>query len=108
MYSYTLLVGEDAIRLIRVQGPRHPLFPIRCSMFQTTISNAGDYTAVSYAWEGQTPTRTIKCDGQDLLVTRNCQEALDDLRPESMFQSRVLWIDAICIDQLESSLAERI
>lgn len=60
------------------------------------------YQALSYTWGTATPTAPIICNGQKLEVTRNLYEALLYLRHRG---TRILWIDAICIDQ--SNLAER-
>jgi hypothetical protein len=63
------------------------------------LGGGPSYEAISYAWEGQTPSHRISCDGLDLLVTGNCAEILRHFRPKSPEQSRRLWIDAICINQ---------
>ena len=43
-----------------------------------------------FAWK-------IECDGRELSITPNCEAALRRLRRGK--QSRILWIDQICIDQ---------
>ena len=58
------------------------------------------YTAISYTWEGQTPTRAVICDGKELLITANAEDALRRLRPRRDNETkRYFWIDAICINQ---------
>jgi len=64
------------------------------------------YEALSYAWgpepKSKTAQRSIAIDGNRFPVSENLWLALFHLRFES---TRVLWIDAICIDQ--GNLSER-
>jgi hypothetical protein len=55
------------------------------------------YDALSYTWSGTHKTHTVKVDGKYLDVTENLHSALQHLRSETV--DKVLWIDAICIDQ---------
>ncbi|KAI0872531.1 heterokaryon incompatibility protein-domain-containing protein [Hypoxylon argillaceum] len=65
------------------------------------------YEALSYVWgstEGRVPVQVSSPAGENtLMVTQNLATALRHLRFED--RPRVLWIDALCIDQ--SNLAER-
>ncbi|KAF1991317.1 HET-domain-containing protein [Aulographum hederae CBS 113979] len=65
------------------------------------------YEALSYVWGSRYGTEPIQCEGKRLLVTPNCESALRHLRKKA--SPRVLWIDAICIDQEENpaSVEER-
>ncbi|KAF2144480.1 uncharacterized protein K452DRAFT_198659, partial [Aplosporella prunicola CBS 121167] len=55
------------------------------------------YEAVSYAWETQKRDRILICKGSALRITPNCEDALRRLRKP--FTPRMLWIDALCINQ---------
>jgi hypothetical protein len=59
------------------------------------------YEALSYTWATENGeckrSSHIKCDGTKLFVTKNCRLALRYLRKEDA--SRLLWVDAICINQ---------
>ena len=57
------------------------------------------YEALSYTWHSQALTNTILCDGRLLRVTHSVYEALRSLRRSTI--SRILWIDAICINQAD-------
>ncbi|KAF2260543.1 hypothetical protein CC78DRAFT_523119 [Lojkania enalia] len=59
------------------------------------------YEAVSYCWGSRFGTIPILCDSKQLLVTPNCESALRHLRLKDAI--RVLWVDAICIDQENSA-----
>jgi hypothetical protein len=60
-----------------------------------------EYVALSYAWEGQQPSKPIKIrhpkQSVTHLVTANLYEALQGLRSSS--EDRCFWADAICMDQ---------
>jgi hypothetical protein len=72
-----------------------------------TSKDRNGFEALSYVWESPVGTVPVQCDGQPLLVTPNCQSALRHLRLAG--KHRILWVDAICIDQGSSieSVKER-
>lgn len=63
------------------------------------------YEAISYAWGDPTQTRQIVCDGSLIKITVSLYGALERLQPPADREPRVLWADAICINQ--SNLEER-
>jgi hypothetical protein len=48
-------------------------------------------------------SRTITCHGKQIAITENCESAIRTFRKR--WSKRILWIDAICIDQ--AHVAER-
>ncbi|KAH8586044.1 heterokaryon incompatibility protein-domain-containing protein [Bisporella sp. PMI_857] len=104
-YGYGPLASERSIRIVEVRGSDKPDAELCCTLKEEDLGDSPSYEAISYAWEGQTPSHRISCDGLDLLVTGNCAEILRHFRPKSPEQSRRLWIDAICINQ--SSVLEK-
>ena len=62
-----------------------------------------EFEALSYCWGKEIATNTIFINGKSHQVTPNLEHALRCLRYR--FHRRLLWIDAICIDQ--SNLQER-
>ncbi|VUC23445.1 unnamed protein product [Clonostachys rosea] len=79
---------------------------IECHVFQAYLddeTNLIPYEALSYCWGSTRLARKVKVNGRDLFITENLYEALQHLRPEG--EARILWIDAICIDQ--SNIRER-
>lgn len=62
------------------------------------------YTALTYTWGDHLDQRPIECDGRKHLVTRNLHSALR--RPRAIGQ-KVIWTDAICINQSTEPLALR-
>jgi hypothetical protein len=61
------------------------------------------YETISYCWGAPRDPIFVKLDGYLVLVTPSSEAAVRRMRLQD--QSRVLWIDAICIDQ--TSVSER-
>jgi hypothetical protein len=83
------------IRLIRGEDD-----PIQCQLFEAWLhrpEGVVDYAALSYAWGGIERRHEIMVNGSRMTVTKNLYLALRYLRCQE--QDRILWIDAICIDQ---------
>ena len=102
-YKYSPLKVRESIRVLSIQPAALRESPLRCSLAEVPLQPVPRYAALSYAWDVPTPSRPIECDGQRLLITRNCEAALYQLRREQ--DVRVLWVDSICIDQ--SSVTEK-
>ncbi|CCM00849.1 uncharacterized protein FIBRA_02892 [Fibroporia radiculosa] len=97
------LQGARSIRVIRLEPASSPSSCLRCSLVEVSLDDLPEYSALSYAWDAQTPSCPIDCGGGVLSITPNCAAALRRLRHEQ--EERTLWIDSICIDQ--TSLEER-
>jgi Heterokaryon incompatibility protein (HET) len=65
------------------------------------VDDLPTYEALSYTWGDITVTNTISCNGLLLRVHSNAWHALIDLRQDN--DSRMLWIDAICINQQDNA-----
>jgi ankyrin repeat protein len=81
-----LLYGEDG--------------PIQCELFDTWLRDTNvtiEYEALSYTWGGMDKPYEIEIHGRGMSVTENLLLALRRLRYPD--RDRILWIDAICIDQ---------
>ncbi|KAK4238448.1 heterokaryon incompatibility protein-domain-containing protein [Achaetomium macrosporum] len=102
-YPAESLSGEhDKIRLLIV-SPGVGEEVIRCTLHVASFENPESYEALSYEWGEPGPTRIILVNGSAFNVGENLFQALRHLRlPDT---DRVLWIDAICINQ--SDLQER-
>lgn len=86
----------DIIRLLTLQPG---LFndPIHCQLEQVSLSAGHSYEALSYAWGDAKDTSPMILDRTPYYITKNLECALRYLRYKE--SPRVLWIDAICIDQ---------
>ena len=77
-------------------------------MMQAPLHHLRDrpgYEALSYTWGDPLDTRTVMLKDQPFQVTKNLEAALRNLRHRLIHgtksNDRVLWIDAICINQTD-------
>ena len=93
-----LLHDGDSFRLLRVLPSLRQGSPLRCESFTSSISRERDqYIAGSYVWGPPEPKRSILLDGGPFQVRDNLFRFLKAFR--SRYQPRVIWLDAICINQ---------
>ncbi|KAK0711732.1 heterokaryon incompatibility protein-domain-containing protein [Lasiosphaeris hirsuta] len=88
--------ATSEIRLLTVQPAAKPAAPIRCQLSVVDLAHPGDYEGLSYHW-GEVTDDYISVNGRKILVGGNLFNALKHLRYRD--RPRVLWVDAICIDQ---------
>lgn len=111
-FPYTPLdrtTGE--IRLVRLHMPivANDDNEIICDLITTPLPQSPSYEALSYTWGSPENKRTIKLNGKPFQVTQNLFGALKHLRQRTVIlhnkprtfphTERMLWIDAICINQ---------
>jgi len=71
---------------------------IHCELFGSELpKDVGDYAALSYTWGSERKLCEIIINEMEMIVTKNAYLALRDLRYPD--KDRILWIDALCIDQ---------
>ncbi|KAI1118674.1 ankyrin repeat-containing domain protein [Nemania sp. NC0429] len=86
---------KRSLRLLRLRGGTGR--QIQCELIPTTLDDGLPYEGVSYTWGPNFKAATVDIDGRRLPITFNLNLILHDLRrPET---DRILWVDAICIDQ---------
>jgi hypothetical protein len=88
--------SRSEIRLVTL-NPGNFADDIHCYLSIVSLNDEGAYEALSYVWGDTGSTRQILIDGLPARVTDNLETALRYLRYIS--RPRVLWIDAICINQ---------
>lgn len=74
--------------------------PIKCSLEHKNLASRPKFDALSYVWGSSVTTDEITCDSKPRQVGRNLHEALKRLRLPD--KERVLWIDALCINQADN------
>jgi hypothetical protein len=108
-YRHIPLEGSRSIRVLELQPALNAVASITCKLRTFSLDDYpqwdANYTALSYTWDGQTPTCEIECNGCVMLITPNCDVAIRSLRSATEIQ--VLWIDSICIDQSKEAVLER-
>jgi hypothetical protein len=97
----TLPEGRYTRLLELAPGNRHDRIVVR--MFVIPLSEAPDYSALSYVWGNAEETAEVLCYGLSVVTTVNLGAALRRVRYEH--KPRIIWADAICIDQ--SNVRER-
>ncbi|PQE31796.1 heterokaryon incompatibility protein [Rutstroemia sp. NJR-2017a WRK4] len=101
--NYTALQPDTReIRLMTLlPGQTHEEIKVLLSV--VSLSTNPQYEALSYVWGDSHRTRFIFIDARSSRVTENLEVALRWLR--RVDRERVLWVDAICVNQQD--LAER-
>ncbi|KAI0509646.1 heterokaryon incompatibility protein-domain-containing protein [Xylaria bambusicola] len=97
------LLGGDHIRVLTLAASDTFTDPIDVSLSTVNLMSLPTYEALSYCWGNASDQGLIWCNGKPFPVTRNLESALRRLRQSR--GNRLLWIDAICINQ--DDLAER-
>ncbi|KAK0732292.1 heterokaryon incompatibility protein-domain-containing protein, partial [Lasiosphaeris hirsuta] len=97
-YSYQPLDKDQRqIRIFELLFPGQPNDELCGKLMTTDPESRPEYDAVSYVWGDTSLCSHVRIDGQRLPVAQNSQKALNAIRLTC--QSRVLWVDAICINQ---------
>jgi hypothetical protein len=98
-YTYTSLQHSDSIRLLELL-PGVKGSPLSCNLTEVRRGNRPQYEALSYAWGEPVFSQTVQevASCKRLSITFNLHTALQAIRHGHA--SRVLWVDAICINQL--------
>ncbi|KAE8358705.1 heterokaryon incompatibility protein-domain-containing protein [Aspergillus caelatus] len=101
-YKYSLLPQRpETIRMLVLLPSEDNTTQIQFQLVDYTLPTSGtedhSYEALSYVWGSEDTPQFILIDGQTLPVTENLYTALLYLRQHQL--ERLLWIDAICINQ---------
>lgn len=74
-------------------------------MVTAPLSGSIDFDALSYAWGAPKDTVPISINDKQVQVTKNLHAALSAFRRNGKMCTRLLWVDAVCINQKD--VAER-
>lgn len=104
-FTYTELPRESphpTTRMIRLLPNKDKDAEIKCELFNYDLTSGSGaeshlYEALSYVWGSNTRSRTIILNSCVFPVTENLYLALSRLRNRQL--ERILWVDAICINQ---------
>ena len=110
-YEHEPLSDRNSLRLLKLQHGDESTEEIVCDLFEIAPNEKSHHTyeALSWTWDSAGPTNSIKInkkvDSIDTAfvfsISHNLYLALKALRNKE--KSRVLWVDAICINQDNSS-----
>lgn len=104
-----LLQNVDQIRLISLHGGSSD--DTLCCTLEYTILGDSKYEALSYCWGDFDEINEISIsnhqnpDSKAVRIKSNLADCLRHLRPTHSTGSRLIWVDALCIDQ--NNLQER-
>lgn len=107
MPLYTPL-PDGSVRLLRLLPHSDEEPGIKCNLFTCTMLSSGrahPYDALSYVWGPESNQHFIHIDGREVSVRANLYAALSHL--QDRFLERILWIDAICINQNDNEEKSR-
>ncbi|KAL8896251.1 MAG: hypothetical protein Q9192_003187 [Flavoplaca navasiana] len=101
LYQYEALVKSDSIRLLQLEPAASNNTIIHCELIDVELATAPGYEALSYVWGNKDSPQSIYLPYGYLEVTENLASALRDLQYGG--RSRLLWVDAVCIHQSDST-----
>ena len=104
-YTYSSLPpGTQTIRLLELQPAAADADPLQASLVDALLGHPSQpaYEAISYVWGDSIFPETLHLEGshgelETLAITANLARCLVGLRRPHT--PRVLWVDAVCIDQ---------
>ena len=98
--AYTELnTDQNLIRLLHLGPATSPEDAIRCFFSVVSLDDELQYEALSYVWGEMSDNQEIEIGERRFSVTANLFCALRHLRFQE--RTRVLWVDALCINQLD-------
>ncbi|KAN0122073.1 Heterokaryon incompatibility protein (HET) domain containing protein [Hyaloscypha variabilis] len=100
-YPSAPLTGPQDIRLLKLL-PGSVDEPVKCTLLPYTIESPDqqlNYEAISYEWGSPGQYATIELNGQKYQIQANLFAFLKILRSGIVGEGRVLWADAVCINQ---------
>ncbi|KAN0099155.1 Heterokaryon incompatibility protein (HET) domain containing protein [Hyaloscypha variabilis] len=101
-FAYPSLTKDNKTRLLILE-PGSFDDELKCRLKSVDQLDEHNYEALSYYWGKRPGAITEMSSGQHIHITANCEAALRRLRLQN--ESRLLWVDAVCINQ--SDKAER-
>ncbi|KAH7161045.1 heterokaryon incompatibility protein-domain-containing protein [Dactylonectria macrodidyma] len=97
IYPAYASLKDGQIRLLRLNPTADSSSPVRCNFIVVSMANKPCYEALSYVWGETSHPKTIRMEDVVVTVTNNLFLALSNLRRQD--KDRVLWVDALCINQ---------
>lgn len=102
VYQYTSPLEPGHVQILELlPGPYHEEVSFYLWSVALNEHLITPYEALSYTWGDPAVTTKVYCNGQAFCVTMNLHEAL--CRNRLQTESRMLWIDAICIDHSDTT-----
>ncbi|KAL1857044.1 hypothetical protein Daus18300_010492 [Diaporthe australafricana] len=99
-FQYDPLPGQGFIRLLTIlPGEDEELIQLQLSAVKLDDSH-DSYESLSYVWGNpKQPKKLVIVNGASLEIYESLNTFLMNIRPSTTSASRVVWVDAICINQ---------
>ncbi|KAH6989738.1 heterokaryon incompatibility protein-domain-containing protein [Ilyonectria sp. MPI-CAGE-AT-0026] len=97
-YKHTPITAPRTIRLMHVY-PGSESDAVQISLITTALDAAPDFESISYCWGDAQDQHQLTCNGATLSITNSLFTGL--VRFRHAHQPRVLWADAVCINQAD-------
>ncbi|KAJ5721342.1 uncharacterized protein N7483_009276 [Penicillium malachiteum] len=104
-YDFTALNEPDEIRVLKLRPTRTRL---EVHIYHVSVSEC-KFEALSYVWgKPDQANYAVVCDESDteigwIPLTMNLGNAMSDLRDAEELESKIFWIDQICINQADET-----
>jgi hypothetical protein len=104
-FSYDPLdSGNAVIRLLKIKSAIFHTDIIECELVVASLNSGIQYNALSYTWGNSVFDQPIHINDKKTMITAGLQNALKAYRKEEYdTQDLPLWVDAVCINQRDSS-----
>jgi hypothetical protein len=93
--------GKGNIRLLILLPAQEKSAELSCILCAASLNKLPDYEALSYTWGDPKDTSPILLNGQVFHATKTLVSGLRHLRHKEAGKVRVLWVDAVCINQTD-------
>lgn len=97
VWPWPVLEDINSIRLATINVVNDN--EIHVGLSEHSLRNAPKYEAISYCWTTSSGTRTIKCNGISLDVTKSVFDALQARSKRGTIG--YMWVDTLCISQVD-------
>ncbi|KAI4218869.1 MAG: hypothetical protein L6R36_008706 [Xanthoria steineri] len=87
------------IRLLRVKEALFRADVVECELITAYLGRCEDFIALSYCWGSSETPEVMLCNGKSHRITTSLNAALKGFRESPQTRGRLLWADAVSIDQ---------
>jgi hypothetical protein len=94
-------LSKSSLRFVRLEPRLSAGGLIQCTIAHTTVE--ASYVCLSYRWGPLSPSTDILINGKIFSVRENLWDFLSMARENDQLQSQPFWIDALCIDQANTT-----
>ncbi|KAK7718933.1 hypothetical protein SLS63_010346 [Diaporthe eres] len=103
-YQYSPLSGPRQIRLLKLHPGASPEDrQLSVEIVTVDLDATPPFEALSYAWGDPLPQAEIRCCGLAAKIGLSLLGALRQLRPPASEPERLIWADALCINQEDTA-----